>query len=427
MSKNNQSRYLGEYELDEKAITGEVIKDKDEGSIVLFLTDSEEKFGRHYEKLPLINGILNTGHNITLYNNECVKNNTQLFSYQNIAFRAQYAIMSGVPIGDKRFDRFRCVMENALDWSGISVVSHDEWNCLKIGEIEGKTFDMGDYRLTFETEVKQNQIDEVNRIEERLCFEIEFEEKKEVPFIIDLRNKIISMIVFGKQDNINIKNQILFDSEDVIGETKSCRPFHLLSNEPRRNIYDTSFVFYNYHLNDIALNEKAEELEKLYPVFNLANALLKYNDMPVEMLFLNIIQAVETFHARFYGEMTNELNDRVNNKFPEKDEFVFVRDLLLFEGDNRRVPLRKRLYELLIGDYDGLFCDYYLDNGKFVNYLVDSRNYYTHYNPELEEKTLKGDVLIKSIKVLGCLLDYYVCDVLGVDLEKQTRNYLSRL
>ena len=149
--------------------------------------------------------------------------------------------------------------------------------------------------------------------------------------------------------------------------------------------------------------------------------------MPEEMIFLNLIQAIETYHARFYGDRVKDYNERIARKFPKEQSYDFVRGLLVIDVKKRNVPLKKRLLELLIGKYDGLFCDYYLDGCKFVESIVDTRNYYTHYDPKKEKKALKGEDLIKAINVLSCLLNYYICKELDVDLEEKTRDYLSEL
>lgn len=431
MSNDNIKRLLGEFALADKNILGEIVYNKNNGSIALFFTEIIETIGSYYGNPKQIYGRINSGEYITLFNNECILNQERLLQCQRLGFRAQYAILSNVPIKDKKFDTYRCVIENALDWSNLSSLTNEEWDCIKIIDREEALYELDEYTITFGTTVtgdlNRRPLKEENIIEERVFFEIKLNESKEVSYFLDLRNKIISLISFGKQDNINIKEQTLSDRDDILDTLNIPRPYHLITNEPRYIVYDTSFIHYNYHLSDISLADKAEVLEKLYPIFNLASSIYKYQDMPVEMIFLNMIQAVETFHARFYGDNINSFNDRIEKKFKEGKHFEDVRKILLIKDKIKKVPLKKRLLELLIGDYDGLFCDYYFDDFKFVDSIVDTRNYYTHYDPKKEKKALSGEELIKAINVLSCLLNYYICKKLDLDLEEKTRNYLSKL
>ena len=75
---------------------------------------------------------------------------------------------------------------------------------------------------------------------------------------------------------------------------------HLYTSEHRLNIHSKR-LDYNFTLSQL-LPEKdiQKELKLLEPIFNLYLSLFKYKDMPQEMVFLNIAQALETFHERFF-------------------------------------------------------------------------------------------------------------------------------
>ena len=49
----------------------------------------------------------------------------------------------------------------------------------------------------------------------------------------------------------------------------------------------------------IQTHRRNENEEKIKPAINLYFSIVKYDDMPIEMKYLNIVQALETYHARF--------------------------------------------------------------------------------------------------------------------------------
>lgn len=82
------------------------------------------------------------------------------------------------------------------------------------------------------------------------------------------------------------------------------------------------------------------------------------------------------------------------------------------------------LNDLLIGECNGLFGEFYWDN-NYAQTIADTRHYYTHYSKSKESKALKGDALMDAIYILRLLLEYSICKILNIDIEEATRNQLS--
>ena len=146
--------------------------------------------------------------------------------------------------------------------------------------------------------------------------------------------------------------------------------------------------------------------------------------MPIEMIFLNIVQALETFHSRFfYGDKKEKYIKSVMERFGESKNFKFIEPLLL--SDTQKDPncsyiiLLSRLNDLFIGKNDGLFSDYYVKNSQYAQIVADTRHFYTHYGKSKENKALKGDELLKAIYVLTSLLEYHICLILGIDIRQK--------
>lgn len=145
---------------------------------------------------------------------------------------------------------------------------------------------------------------------------------------------------------------------------------------------------------------------------------------------MNVVQALETFHARFfYNDKKSEYVKSVKRKFSDsKISEEIMNDLISgYQEKSKIIILASRINDLLFDNLSGIFVDYWPRENNFTQRIVDSRNYYTHYDPSKEEKALKGEELKSAIGVLSCLLDYHVCKILGIDISEQTRRTLTRI
>lgn len=154
--------------------------------------------------------------------------------------------------------------------------------------------------------------------------------------------------------------------------------------------------------------------------------------MPPEMVFLNVVQALETFHARFfYDDSKDKYVASVIDRFGSRQNYSDIEKLLLCDTQKdencKYIILVSRLNDLLIGKYDGLFSEYYAVDSGFAQTVADTRHYYTHYGKAKEKKALKGDKLIDAIGILALLLEYNVCLQLGIDNQEKVREHLSSI
>lgn len=85
----DESRYIGTFTILQEEIDGEIIYNKKAGYIFLNLAkplDERSFMGKSYAAIPVITGHINTGAVVTLFNNKCVNNHTQVGQTQRIAF-----------------------------------------------------------------------------------------------------------------------------------------------------------------------------------------------------------------------------------------------------------------------------------------------------------------------------------------------------
>ena len=427
--------FTGKFYIADEEIAGELIYNKKNGIILLNLIKTlvdPMVFGKSYKDVDIITGTLNSGAVVTLFKNKCVKNHTQAFQSQQINYVSKYLIWSKDIVAKRKFHKMRCIVENGLTWSELSRIDSSDFNCIKIKDkFDKKTFDFFGAKISFFTslncELFSYPIKEESKVYERLMIEIEPKNEQDPSCFISLRDKILSFISFAIRDNINVIEQYLYDYNDsylIGGEITEYYKHTLITSERNLSIQNTTVHEYNFLLSEIATENINEELTKLEPIFNLYLSLFKYMDMPIEMIFLNIVQALETFHSRFFYEDKKEKYIKsVMERFGESKNFKYIEPLLL--SDTQKDPncsyiiLLSRLNDLFIGKNDGLFSDYYVKNPQYAQIVADTRHYYTHYGKSKENKALKGDELLKAIYVLTSLLEYHICLILGIDIRQK--------
>lgn len=435
--------FTGIFNIGGEEIAGELIYNKENGVTLLNLVKQladTPSMGKSYGNLDIITGILNSGTTVTLFHNRCIKNNIQLFQTQQLVFIAEYSIWSKRDAINVKYNKLECVLENALDWSGLSAVDTNDLSAIKFKGIENENeYHWFDSKITFFTSLDCELFSfprkEESKVIERLVVSIEADEKQDTLYFTAIRNKVISLISFAIKNNVNVEEQYLYDYDYSyqIGEHTEYYKHYLYTSEHRLSIHYSNRREYNFTLGQLSPEKDIKkELTLLEPIFNLYLSLFKYMDMPPEMVFLNIVQALETFHARFfYEDSKDKYVASVIERFGSRQNYPDIEKMLLCDTQKdencKYIILVSRLNDLLIGKYDGLFWDYYVTDAQFAQTVADTRHYYTHYGKSKEKKALKGDKLIDAIRILALLLEYNVCLQLGIDNQAKVREHLSSI
>ena len=434
--KDQDRHYTGVFNVEGDIINGEIIYNKGNGIILLVLEkEIIENYTLHksYGNIRIITGKLNTGASVTLFENRCVLNHEQVFQYQTLEFISQRMVFAHEDASDIAFNVIVCVLGNALSWGGLSPFQKTDDNSLKVvDEAQTVTFDWYGAKITFGPYLKNWFIvpkEEENKIIQKLEVRIELDEKRTIEELINIRDKIIALISFGIRDNVNVEEQYLINRDKYIqhGEFRNYYKYYLFVNEPYLNLLKTNRWNFNFKLSQLnQSNDYSDALSKLAPVFNLYMSLFRYSDMPAEMVFLNIIQAVETFHARFYyDDKLSKYIEYVNSNYPDGSTI----NKLLLPNEQKKVKkifLLSRINDLLIRAHSGSFNRFIIGKDRdFASRVVISRNYYTHYDKSKEDKALKGKDLYRAINILRLLLEYSVCQVLGIDINKRIQIELN--
>lgn len=172
-----------------------------------------------------------------------------------------------------------------------------------------------------------------------------------------------------------------------------------------------------------------EKAELLKPVYDLFFGTLYNPYLYVQSRFLNLIQAIEAYHRRryvgkyqpdedyrkgLYQKLVAAISSEVDNDFRQS-----LKDGKLYYANE--YSLRKRLLELisiLTSDIGIWFLAYKNLKDDFVKKVCDTRNYLTHYDPELPPKAvLRSSELHKLSQQLQIILQLCFLREMGFDSE----------
>lgn len=177
--------------------------------------------------------------------------------------------------------------------------------------------------------------------------------------------------------------------------------------------------------------------DKLKPIVDLYETAFNYIGISTEMLFLNLAQALETYHARFvsddYKEYVGIVDEFLSqtSRLSSKDKFVGLsvnyRELLIAQSQINFITLKSRLGDLFLARLDIIFSflDYRID--EFIQTTLDSRNYFTHYSVDKKNKVFPEKKLPYVNGILLAVLQYYIMKEIEIDSGKIKKQVLQQV
>jgi len=152
------------------------------------------------------------------------------------------------------------------------------------------------------------------------------------------------------------------------------------------------------------------------PIIELYIDSLYNENLSMSRHFLNVVQALETYHSRRIAYSLDAFEIRVAKLLEIRPEPFREQDNnFLLGGSYKFVTLRSRLADLLLADFSFFFHTGDFKLMDFPQLIASTRNYYTHYDQKLEEKALKGDDLINAYHVLQNILEFYLLKEFGFE------------
>lgn len=250
-------------------------------------------------------------------------------------------------------------------------------------------------------------------------------------FLEDIK-KVEYLIGFGLQRKVRfegIKCQLLEDDseDDRFWDDEVTLGIGRIENIDNQHSY-----FFLYNLEAIAeeshFSKWIEYYEKLKPILDLYFLIFDNQYyLTSELVFLNLVQALETFHARFITDDVNEYVTRAKTlvaNYLHHEEWL---DFLCDKGQrsSRSIYLKSRLADLMFAN--GQHLEMVDDTHQGIQKIVDTRNYYTHYDPnKLERSFTKSELPVVNYK-LRLLLEFHIQKLIGFNEDSLKKKYLENV
>ena len=141
-------------------------------------------------------------------------------------------------------------------------------------------------------------------------------------------------------------------------------------------------------------------------------------------LFLNVVQALETYHSRFKAGSIEEFKNRVEYL---TDDHTDGMESFLLGKSKKFITLESRLSDLLIAEYQVYFITGDIKRIDFPKVLANTRNYYIHYDENIKNnrRILTEEELSIYNNCLLIILDYYIYSELGFLNHQDLLNKLA--
>ena len=186
------------------------------------------------------------------------------------------------------------------------------------------------------------------------------------------------------------------------------------------DVYDSLFTFTDIESKFAScLQNWYKKYEVLEPVCQLYFGALYGRFVYLNLKFLCLVQALESYHRRIISNEElpkgkhEERITRILATVPLEYKEWLQNELTYSNEPN----LRKRLKRLC--DIFSLTVNVLIPNGKsFINKVVDTRNYMTHYDLNLKRKSAKGKGLFIITEKLRIIVEMCLMKEIGFTVEE---------
>ncbi|MFB4474261.1 HEPN domain-containing protein [Virgibacillus sp. SK37] len=419
--------------------TGDLYLNEDKGGIVLYIRIPNNGPIMSYLELPLeipfITGSTINGAEITLVKCSRISTNSRIGTEEVFGYKAQF-MFNGLNFNkeeDIRFSKMTISIPGIIQWGDVS-------NYVRPA-LDKKGDSLIDLKIVEPIEIFSNEIygisyylsfsDPFHLMKEQLTLKqtphliIEAQSLQTIEWFMKIADQMKRLIEIAVGVPLSYDSMIV-ESPDIYYEfeddEKHIRPLevihahkHTLKGENNNErLIKHDYIFSLSELKQANFSQWQEVSTIMEPIIELYIDSLYNQNLSVSRHFLNMVQALETYHSRRIAYSLHEFKERVEKLLELRPEAFRKQDRkFLLEGCRNFVVLRSRLADLLLADYRFIF---HTGEFKFIELpqlIAQTRNYYTHYNQKLEEKALKGEDLITAFHILRNILEFYLLKELG--------------
>jgi len=409
------------------------------GKATLELTGSFTDIG-HINKMlkpDIILGFSSDGKQITLYKCIETRKNASIPGFPISLFKVGEVFIGAHfnKADDIKFKKLFVHFIHLDDWVNFFIFEVNEKNGKEITiksklglfDLPGVEANVNGYKISIKIQTITYAGQKEIRINQKTFLTIEHEE--EVPLGEYWR------MVYHIQNFLSLAMNFPVYPLAIVGITKTNQqvriyPFLMKPYETTKAIHFSDMLFTLRDIYDkfgTFLENWFKKLSIMEPVFDLYFGTLYNPQMHLKHQFLNLIHAIEVYHRRKFGgkyipdrkyeDLYKKLTEVINGLKVEAPFREALKSKLKYGNE---YSLRKRLKELF-KEYGDIFDDFVQDRDKFIEKIVNTRNYLTHYDQSLEEKALEGEELYYAIRQLKTILISFLLREIGFDSNEIKR------
>lgn len=434
----DELRYSGNWEIQGQEYFGNLIIVPKKGIIRLVLHDKTDIGSLFYNdevpsRIKFIKGNLIPYGYMGLVNCRIIKFNSNIsYSTKTIVLDVEYCInYNFIDYDDVKFSKMEIRLSNTFVWSSLNGLKTTYKNKTLI--IEHKFKDEIKYSVDRDTTVSFVPYFHENTglynseeviLKQYIKIRITSRKNRDIYFYMDLLKKIKTLIEIAIGESIDIREIIGYKRNyySIIGDKKVFNKINIYSQNSYKDSYEEPlkhnmlFTLPNIMNNKVKLLDNwFNKYNKLMPILNFYIEILNFEKMSIERQFLNLFQALESYHARFFCEKIDEYEDYINRKYKNKPYISYLLDKEQL-NNKEYILVKNRVLDLF------LTCNViFFDNGmkmiRFIRSVVNTRHYFTHYGKSKEVKAINGINLQEALCILKGLLEYYILIEIGLDCE----------
>ncbi len=410
------------------------------GGIVLKINTIDENTIGSFLQLPLeiscLSGELDTGFKFTLL--DLIRTGMEnLISYGRsvYTFRANY-LLCGMRLEDQpapTFHKVQYILSNIIEWGNESAYSIGEQFELlhKADDVRKLLFSESGVSITYIVRASQVPLVDQDILKEKIFLEqhgiIEISSENEAPlsFFNNTFAQLKRLIEIASFRKANVEKvyaysrKVLYTIGDkTIERAVDIYGINILENKVDENppSHPWKWIALQELIDHNSIALYFEKHDKLAPIIELFLEPFYADNCSETRVFLNIVQALETYHSRF---VTNSLDDykvRVKSlteclpasNAKQQKKFLLAKSKYF-------ITLESRMADLLLANHK-----IYFDTGKikhidFPSVVAHTRNYYIHYDESIkaQHRVFSEEELQFYNRSLLQILEYYILLELG--------------
>lgn len=267
------------------------------------------------------------------------------------------------------------------------------------------------------------------KITQKAYFKLKSEELRPLDDFVKVIYKLTHFICFATDEIVSIKNLEAKSSNiqrEISVEKKVSIPIPLyyqslpFSEKVAKKTWNSMlFTFKTIETNAQSIfNAWIDAYDTLSPALNLYFATKSNTKKYLEEQFLGLIQGLETYHRRSSHETLME-QDKFDILVTEIKSHCSTEHLEWLDGRlkyGNEISLKTRLRRVVEPFQEKLGNA--SDRKRLLQQIVDTRNYFTHYDVTLKDKAAQGEELWRLCEKLEALFQLHFLKLIGFSDEE---------